>query len=64
MTVQAMRPVLTVYVVIHVTVVQMPIALSRITVPSALAKQALKATPTLHVMLVRQPSILKNIINN
>lgn len=53
MTVPALRPVLTVYVAIHATVVQMPIVLFRITAPSVLAKLALKATRTLHAMQVR-----------
>jgi hypothetical protein len=64
MTVPALRPVLTVYVEIHVTVVQMPTALSRITVPSALVKLALKAIQTLLVTLVRSISILTAEINN
>jgi hypothetical protein len=42
-----------VYVAIHATVAQMPIALFGITVPSVLVKLALKATQTLHVIQVR-----------
>jgi len=52
-TAPAVRPVLTVYVAIHATVVQMPIVLFRITAPSVLVKLALKATRTLHAMQVR-----------
>ena len=52
-TAPAVRPVLTVYVAIHATVVHMPIVLFRITAPSVLAKLALKATQILHAMQVR-----------
>jgi hypothetical protein len=52
-TVPAVRPVLTVYVAIRATVVQMPIVLFRITAPSVLAKLALKATQTLRAMQVK-----------
>jgi hypothetical protein len=62
MTAPPLRPVLTEYVEIHVIVVQMLIALFKITVPFALVKLALKEIQTLLVTLVRHPYIYIDIL--